>query len=224
MKSRALRILGPTLVIAAMWAAAIWYPQQRSIADERDATADSLAEQQALSAEIATLRRSSDRIAEIRVELADFRSAIPPEADLGPFARHVDSLAQNAGVALDLLSPILVANDQTADTGTPLPAGVSSISLSIGGTATYEQFMAFVDSLEASERLVVIDTISLTAPEDDSGELTVDVGLRIFTTADLIETDPSLLFDLETGEPLDEFGDELLDGDEESDLAEGVTP
>ncbi len=222
MRSRAIRILGPALAVAAVWAGAIWYPHQRSVADTRDATADSLAEQQSLSAEIATLRRSSDRIDEIRVELADFRSAIPEEADLGPFARHVDTLAQDAGVALDLLSPILVANDQTADTGTPLPAGVSSISLSIGGTATYDEFMAFADDLVASERLVVIDTISLTAPEDDSGELTVDVGLRIFTTADLVETDPSLLFDLETGEPLDdELLDEALD---DPDLAEGVTP
>lgn len=220
MKARAIRILAPTIAIAVIWAGAIWYPQQRSISESRAATTDSITEQQTLSAEIASLRQSSDRIDEIRVELDGLRSAIPEHADVGPFARHVDTLAQQAGVELDLLSPILVANDQTVDAGTPLPAGVSSISLSIGGTATYDEFMAFADDLVASERLVVIDTVSLTAAEDDSGELTVDVGLRIFTTAELVETDPSLLFDLETGEPIDE----LVDDAEDLDLAEGTTP
>lgn len=219
MKTRIIRILAPSLVIAAIWAGAVWYPQQRSIDDDRRATADSIVEQQTLAAEVAALRQSSDRIDEIRSELDELRDAIPEQADVGPFARHVDTLARDAGVELDLLSPILVANDQTVDAGTPLPAGVSSISLSIGGTATYDEFMAFADALVASDRLVVVDTISLTAAEDDSGELTVDVGLRIFTTAELVETDPSLLFDLESGEPLDELVDE-----DDLDLAEGATP
>jgi Tfp pilus assembly protein PilO len=62
------------------------------------------------------------------------------------------------------------------------------VTVSIGARGTYEQVMAFASGLRQLDRLVVFDLVGLTADNEDSGQVIMDLELRIFTTDELVVT------------------------------------
>lgn len=210
-----LRLVGPSLAVVLIWFGAGWLPAALSTNDERRmAAAD---ERQILVDDLETARGLTELEPKLDGRVDDAAVAVPATVEIATFVRATGAAGDKAEVFIEQMAPLTVSSDEDDDAVTRLPGGTSSVTISIGARGGYEQVMAFVDALLALDRLVVIDLIDMTADEEDTGQLILDLELRIFTTEQLLSV-PELDEDLLDGD-LDEEG--LLDDDfEEEELAE----
>ncbi len=189
-------VLLPPLVLLIAWAALLWWPSRVTVANEEDRLADLQTEQMALVGEIDKLNEAEGRLDEFELDLVRFATAVPPTSDLGALLRVLHAEAEDVELELDLFAPIRVADSTTAAPGQGVPPNLSSVSLALSGIGTYEAALAFVGRLEAMDRLVVVDSLVLTAA-DGPNRIIIDVNLRVFTTEPISDVDDTLSFDLE---------------------------
>lgn len=185
----------PMILIAA-WAAAVWVPAQSSL-DRSVTTIDDLtAERLALSDEIRRLGEATEARTDYLADLDRFAVAVPPSIGVGTFAQDLHAAAAAHGVRIDLLAPTNVVDSSTALRGSEIPNGLSSVTLAVTGIGDYPGAIGFVDAIVDRDRLVIIDAVILTSADESPDEIVIDVELRIFTTDELIEPDPTLLADI----------------------------
>ncbi len=189
-------VLLPPVVLLIAWAALLWWPSRVTVATEEDRLADLQTEQMALVGEIEELNVASGRLDEFELDLVRFATAVPSTSDLGAFLRVLHAEADEVELELDLFAPTRVSNSVTAAPGQAVPPNLSSVSLALSGTGTYEAALAFVGRLEALDRLVVVDSLVLTAG-DGPNQIIIDVNMRVFTTEPISDVDDTLSFDLE---------------------------
>jgi Tfp pilus assembly protein PilO len=195
MNRRALLIgLAAALVVLLAWYFLLWGPRSDEISEARDRT--EAAEQRAtqLQSEIQRLRAAQRDEPLRRAQLETLRGAIPDEPNLAQFILDTNDAATRS--AIDFISiaptPPTAAATPAVGTATTVPGGTTPTT-AVAAPATppaeirvnlqlqggYFQVLDFVNRLTDLSRLVVIDTVTVTA--DQTGRLSVALQTRMFT-------------------------------------------
>lgn len=178
------RLGGPSLLMVTIWSLVAMVPAALNSADDQLAAVED--EQALLVSELDEARALADELDALDGRIAAASVAVPGSADLAAFVRAVGKIGEQSGVAIEQIAPLKVASDSDPEALVALPAGTSSITISVGAGGSYEQAMAFAAELGRLERLVVVDLVRLTADEEDSSQVIIDLELRIFTTEQLV--------------------------------------
>lgn len=197
--ARLVRLGGPMIVLVALWVAAAWWPTRTGVDSNR--LAELSAERALLADDLATAAELADAGLGLELQIATAARAVPADLDLGGFVRDVGQLADDSGVAVDQVAPLLVYDETAEDTD--LPDGTGAAVVSIGGSGSYAAVMDFIERLGSLERLTVIDVADLSA-EEDAAEVIMDLEVRIFTTGAVTPAETDTDVDLID----DGFGDE----------------
>lgn len=162
-----------SVVLILLWYFLLWSPRQGEI--EAAQTRTETAEQKS-----ATLEREIDRLQEAQrdeplkqARRAELQAAAPDDAALGQFILDANAAANASGIEFMTIA-------QTP----PSPGeggGLSVISLNFSVAGGYFQILDFMNRLTDLQRLVVIDSVSLSP--GDLGRLSASLGTRMFTTA-----------------------------------------
>jgi len=192
-----LRSLWPPVLLLVVWLAIIWWPNRADSIDAQSRIEDLQAEQLALVVELTTVSDAADQLDRIDDDLTRWAVAVPAAAEVGELVRTLDGHADAVGLQVDLFAPTNIADSATTQAKQPLPSTMSSVTLSLTGTGTFDAAMTFIERLETEPRLIVIDAVTLTAADEDPNQIILDVEMRIFTRDVLVEIDPTLLIDFE---------------------------
>ncbi|MDX9708947.1 MAG: type 4a pilus biogenesis protein PilO [Trichloromonas sp.] len=102
-------------------------------------------------------------------DLATFRQAIPPRAELSGLLGELFTLADEAGLRIDQ-----IGYDPQALEGRPFLR--YSLRFSVSGS--YLQVKRFVHALEESPRLIALESLTLSGTDDpDRGDVTLNIKL-----------------------------------------------
>jgi len=219
-------IILPPVALVVLWFTAIWWPARSAVSNEEDRLAAIQTDQLALITEFDGLNAASDQLDSLNAEVAGLDVAIPSRAGVAAFVRQLDAESLATDFRIEVLAPTLVLGGTTLDPDRAVPAGMSSISFSLTGQGSFEAAMEFVDQVATLPRLVVIDELGLTSIEGESGQVILDLDVRVFTTEQMTSTatnailgsgEASELDDLDATVDLTPQQDELLDRVREDD-------
>lgn len=169
--------VGATVGLAVLWFLLLWTPQGGRLTDAHEREETAAATNSQLELRAARLAAAEQRRPELTADLEALRVAVPDAPDLAQFLLDADTASTAAGVDFISISPTPPAASTTA--GVP-----SEIALSISVEGGYFQVLDFLNRLSSMPRIVVVDTLGLTASgEGSDAVLTVAITARMFTTA-----------------------------------------
>ncbi len=174
---------GAPLLAVTVWFALSWVPSQSGSADRRAREAES--ERAQVSADLKNAATLPTIVPQLDQRILATDRAVPPGAELAQFIADTGDAATRAGITIDQIAPLSIDTGDNPDSPLLLPAGTSSILVSIGATGGYQNLLDFVDDLTGFNRLVLVDVIDLNSDEAISQQVTMDLELRIFTTGAL---------------------------------------
>lgn len=184
--------VGAALLITAVWYFALWSPKGD---DLEKAKADLAAETQRaseLTARLAHLKKLEANADVLERDRALLATAIPTADQLDTFLLQVNERAARAGV--DFLSiapqqPSIGAGAPTDASGGPTPVG---LQLQVNGD--YFAILRFLEQLRDGERLVTVESFSLSKAGEGS-VMSASIGGRMFIapTVVLPATTPTTL-------------------------------
>lgn len=197
MNRRALLIgVAGALALLVLWYVVLWSPTASKLDDarERKQTAEEQASQ--LRSQIQRLRQSQNNQAQQQAKLTAQRASIPDTPKLGEFILDVNDAAVKSGIDFISVAPSVptaaaaapaaattATTVATAGTTTAAPTGPAEIKLALQIQGGYFQVLDFLNRLDALPRLVVTDSLNVTADNTPTARLTVAVTARIFTRA-----------------------------------------
>lgn len=190
------------IVLGVFLVTAVWYfffisPKNGQISDFEDQLVAAQDEESRLRAQVAQLKEIQASDLEYLAAIGRMESSIPVNPELAVFIEDITALAESTGVNLQLLSPTEPVLDPDL--------GIYEISLGMSAEAQYFELLGFLFGLEEMERLVVVESVTITPiGADTDGEVVVDEGV---TTTTLIEQSDdtltvSLALNLYTRTPL----------------------
>lgn len=147
-------------VLAAILATAVWFfflisPRNAKIGELDDDLNIALAEASSLRIAVAALQEVQNNDVAFLAAIGQMEAGIPEEPELAVFIEEVTALAEANGVTLQSLAPAEPVKFAE------LPVYEISISLAMEGE--YFELLGFLFGLDDMERLVVIESISITA-------------------------------------------------------------
>jgi len=171
------------LAITALWWIFVVSPTNSDLADTETEVENERAREGTLRQQIANLKSLKDREVSYLFAMGQMESAIPEFPDVDTFLEELNFLAHRTGVELSSIS---------LATPTPPPeeeSGPLVIPLSLNATGQYFEVLGFIYGLEAMERLVRVQALSLiptaettddveTGPEDPDAEDDLSEGPR----------------------------------------------
>ncbi len=178
-----LQLAGAPLLAVTVWFASSWVPSQSGSADHLMGQAES--ERAQVSADLVNAATLPAIARQLDQRIRATELAVPAAAELAQFITNTGDAATRTGVIIDQIAPLSIDSGDNLDGPVVLPADTSSILVSIGATGGYQNLLNFVDELTGFDRLVLVDVIDLNANEAISQQVTMDLELRIFTTATL---------------------------------------
>jgi len=196
------------VLIALLLAVGWWFffisPRNADIADARDSLEAAQAQEQRLRVQIAQLREiQADELLYLDA-ITELEKLIPERPLLDEFIEQIDALAADTNIELRSLAPAV-----------PSPTAESELRLiQIAAQIEGEFFdvLGFLFGLNDMERLVRVDSVTVSSSVDEDGAttLTVTLEMKLFTLADLIPTpeeEPAPEDGAETGEDPAEGGE-----------------
>jgi Tfp pilus assembly protein PilO len=144
------------VVVVLVWYFLLFAPASKDLDDTRSQVSSAKSQNQELENEVRQLKELSRNSVEQQAKLRTLRAAIPSTPDLGEFILQANEIASASGI--DWLS--IAPTPPTASTGGG-PTSTIAISMQVQG-----QFSAVLDyltRLEDLERLVVVDSVSVSA-------------------------------------------------------------
>lgn len=166
------------LAIVALW----WFFVYSPAGDELDeAKADREAEESqtaGLQAQLAQLEEIARNEPEIDAQLMQYEALIPPTPDLASFILSANEIAEASGIDWQSITP----SEPQADPNT----GTGTIDMQISIEGGFFQALDYLNRLEDLQRLVVVDSLSMSAGAADTGgapSLSISVVGRMFTQA-----------------------------------------
>jgi len=160
----ALAVLGAVLVAAVWWVFFI-SPRNSDISDLDDQIATSEDQEAILRAELKQLQDIAASELTYRSAIGQLEASIPEDPDIADFIESLDLLAAETGVFLRSVSqaePVLIEGGTFYEIG---------VSISIEGQ--YFEVLGFMFGLSDLERLIVVDSVTLSpieAPADEAAE------------------------------------------------------
>lgn len=180
------------IVLILLWYFVLFAPTSKDLNDTRDQVSGLDSQNQELENTIRRLKELSRNSVEQQAKLRTLSAAVPAQPDLGEFILQANDLASASGI--DWLS---IAPTPPAATGGGGPTSTIPISIQVEGQ--FSTVLDYLNRLEGLERLVVVDTINVSASEADSStgstggdaatssasapNLSVSLTGRIFTNA-----------------------------------------
>ena len=168
--------VGASLALAGLWFLLLWSPQGARLTDARARQEAAAAENSQLEVRAARLVAAEQRRPELAADLETLRVAVPDAPDLAQFLLDANSASVEAGVDFISISP-------TPPTPSATPGLPSEVALSISVEGGYFEVLDFLDRLSSLPRVVVVDTLGLTASDGPGTPLSVSLTARMFTTA-----------------------------------------
>jgi Tfp pilus assembly protein PilO len=193
------------VAVLAGWYLFLWSPTKSDLDNAKARTDAAAQRQQQLQAEIRRLQEAQRNEPQNRAKLETLRTAIPDDPALGQFIIDLNDAATKSGIDFISIAPSeprvpavqAVTTTTVASGTTPTTAATGTTGTGTGTTATgpapaevavqlqmrggYFQMLDFLNRLDVLPRLVVTDSLNVTA--DDKGALTVAVTARIFVRA-----------------------------------------
>jgi len=143
------------LVLVLLWYFLLFSPTSSDLNDTRDEVAIVESQNQELENTIRRLKELSRNAPQQEATLRTLRAAIPANPDLGEFILQANDIASAAGI--DWLS--IAPTPPTASPNGPQ----STIALSIQVDGGFFQVLDYLNRLEDLERLVLIDSVNVSA-------------------------------------------------------------
>jgi Tfp pilus assembly protein PilO len=174
---RAPLIVAAVFVVLAILAVMfLLMPKLGDVEEARERLQETQEQELVLETELARLREAAEEAEDVRRELADFRRAVPPVADLPGLINQLQTAADISGVEFFAISPgdPVPTPDGRA---TQVPASIEVI----GGFFPVDEFLSRLESLPRAAKVTQIDV------EEGPGSLPqIDVTLQtLFYTTDL---------------------------------------
>ncbi|HQY33847.1 type 4a pilus biogenesis protein PilO [Actinotalea sp.] len=192
-------VVGTTFLALILFAGA-WFlligPNVDAIAEARQSTEDTLAQNEVQTRRLATLKEQFADLASYRAELATIRTQLPVEDGLPALLRELDTLATGAGVTIVGVAPAIPetffaaapvdvaptneapASDTATEDGAAAPApapvepvgvdGLVAIPVSITVLGSYDATVDFVEGLQTRmARLFVVTAFTAEGQEEN---------------------------------------------------------
>jgi type II secretory pathway component PulM len=169
---------GVMLLIVVVWYVAIYSPKSSDLSKAHDDLTSAQANQQSLKAQLSNLRGLEANRPKQQAVLQKLSAAVPPTPDLAGFILQANDIATQAGVSWLQVSPGVPGG------GT---GGPTQITLSMQLEGGFYQVYDYLNRLENMQRLVLVDSVSLSSKGQGGGSpdpvLGASVSARMFTRA-----------------------------------------
>ncbi|MBV8295609.1 MAG: type 4a pilus biogenesis protein PilO [Acidimicrobiia bacterium] len=193
MNRRLLIPVGVGLGVLILWFIALYSPQGSALSDAKKRTSQAAEERATLQDQLTRLQQARRDLPLKQSELETLRVAIPDDPNLAQFILDANDAASKAGIDFLSITPTPpstsggVTTTPTTSAGAPAGGGgaaTTPVPVHIGMTATggYFQVLDFMNRLNSLPRIVVIDSVQMTAGAGGS-TLSVTFAERIFTTS-----------------------------------------
>jgi Tfp pilus assembly protein PilO len=165
------------VAVAAAWYFFAWSPGQSAM-NAAHTRKDAAEKQQAdLTVKLSGLKAASKTLPDMKAKIAALKAAIPADSELDKVLATVNDAANGAGVNLTALSPTPPAGigkpaaSAGATTGgaaaqsaaSSSNTAVPTIGITMSAAGSYFQVVDFVNRLNNSPRLVVVDNVAFSA-------------------------------------------------------------
>lgn len=188
--SRLARLLGPAALVAVA-IAALLVPTRSAASDAERRTDSAQRLVDELAWDLEELTDTAGSAGELQAAYDALRIAVPDDHDLAEVIIELQTLAEAAGISLLDVVPTAVMGSFDD----PLtPAGSSSVVLAIAMRGQFSELLDLLEAMGTHERLFVVDAVALGVDEV-TGELAVDLEVRVFTTRELVEFTDEFLDD-----------------------------
>jgi Tfp pilus assembly protein PilO len=166
---------GVAIVTLLAWFTFLWSPKGAELNDARARRAAAAEQASQLQSRLNGLKDARQRRPELQATADRVRSAVPATPDLAQFLLDTNDAAAKAGMNFLSVSPTPPAASAT---------GPTAVLLSLSLKGGYFQTLDFMNRLLDLPRIVVLDTVSVTAADTSLGapELAVSLTGRMFTT------------------------------------------
>lgn len=150
------------VVLILLWYFLFFAPTSSDLSDTRAAVATAQSQKQELENTIRRLKELSRNAPQQQATLRTLRAAIPANPDLGEFILQANDIAATAGIDWLSIAP-------TPPTATPGGGPNSTIAVSIQINGGFFQVLDYLNRLEDLERLVLVDSINVSAASAAAG-------------------------------------------------------
>ena len=170
MNQRVLAIgAGGTVVVLLLWYFVLWGPRNDALSKQRTRTATADKQVQTLKTQLSRLQAAQRAEPVKRAKLERLRAAIPDDPGLAQFILDANDAANRAGINFISIAPTppTAAASASATGGTPAPGGAGArpaeVKMSMSISGGYSEVLDFMNRLDSLPRIVVIDTLNVTA-------------------------------------------------------------
>jgi Tfp pilus assembly protein PilO len=153
-------IVAGALVVILIWFFAFYKPKSSDVSKTNDEVAAAERQQQDLDATLARLQALDRERPQQQATLDKLNAAIPATPDLAEFIFEANTAAADSGVDWLSISPTPPAPN--------LAGGPSEIVLSIQVQGGFFQVLDYLNRLESLKRLVVTDSVNVSAGGTDT--------------------------------------------------------
>jgi Tfp pilus assembly protein PilO len=183
------------LVLTIIWFIAIIQPQSHRLKAAHAAHAAAVAQAQTLTSQVASLQALEKQIPQDKAALGVLKQAVPDTPDLSDALGQLHNAASASGVQLTQVSPTpptqtsassssgsSTSGSSTSGTSSPQASGPLFVNVSMTGTGTYQQLVAFLKLLDNMARTVVVNQIGIAsaATGPNGNALTVSLNTQLF--------------------------------------------
>jgi Tfp pilus assembly protein PilO len=154
-------IVAGAVVLVLLWYLVLFSPTSSDASAAKSKVAEEQRNQQELKNEIARLKELSANAPQQQADLRALQAAIPQNPDLGQFILQANEIASSSGIQWLSISPTPPA----ASTG----GANSTIAVSMQIQGGFFQLLDYLNRLEDLDRLVIVDSISVTAAGGSTG-------------------------------------------------------
>jgi Tfp pilus assembly protein PilO len=154
-------IAAGAVVLVLLWYFLLFAPTSSDLSETRDEVAEAQRQKQELENTVRRLKELSRNSVQQTADLQALRAAIPELPDLGEFILQANEIASASGIDWLSISP----SPPVAGTRGPN----STIALSIQVNGGFFELLDYLNRLEDLERLVIIDAVSVSTSDSDTG-------------------------------------------------------
>ena len=187
---RLTRLISAVLLLALI--AVLWLfvlqPRQNDIAQTESDLFAAQGQQTALVTRTAQLRQLLQQAPEIAADAQALFEAVPQTAELPAILDQITRAATDAGINAENISvintsipvPIAEADPAAAQAAEELGVALGSIAVDVSVTGSADELLEFQRNLENLERALIIESVSMSASQDDVAERTMSIAGRLF--------------------------------------------
>ena len=168
MNQRVLAIgAGAAVVVLLLWYFALWGPRNDALRKQRTRADAADKQVQTLKTQLSRLQAAQRAEPVKRAKLERLRAAIPDDPGLAQFILDANDAANRAGINFISIAPTPPSAAASPTGGTPAPGGAGTrpaeVKMSMSISGGYSQVLDFMNRLDSLPRIIVIDTLNVSA-------------------------------------------------------------